>query len=764
MTRFINRLPYLLCYLVAFALGLKQLREPDVWWQLLSGRWMIEHGQVTRTDMFSFTMAGHSWVNVKWLYEIIIGLLEKMTGPEGVILLQACVNVTIVYLLFRIIKLFCEQLKQPVSDFAIALGALLFLALVEYRMASRPEMVSHLMCTVYLFIIWRNPTLQWKKIWVLVLLQCIWANMHEGYPVGMVMIGTLIAGNFIAFILNKDKAYLQQAIRAAIVFAAAGIAILANPNTVQLWKQPFEIYRQVWANKYTTELYSVSNPDYWTIQAKWHVALLAAVCLFWIERFVVGIKNKSNKVLTTPTAITYLLLIPLFGYLSLDANRNIPFSQIILYPSVVYMLVWTAGSLKLQNISLYQLVSKRSIAIISIAAVIFYVSIITNSYYKATASPNRYGIHVSMLHNPTGAAEFIKANKIKGPAFSDYFVSSYLLWSLYPQFKSYIDLRDLDVFPVPFFDDYFDMYNNPQKFDSLDKIYHFNYIVFSNSQLPSLQQKLYWGEGYNLLYADPVSSIYLKTNKENHEMNHDPSLHKLFSWPAATEDPAWALLLTKLLNPVSSYPEEDETLTPIHAAKYYNQLRNFPVSERILKPAMIDLADNAEANNIMGRTMMDYASVVGDHAEHKNKLDSAKMYFNKSIELDNKMGDNYAALGDIAMMQNDFIGAREYYTTSLNIDNSSYGVHFYSALASYYLMQKSNTPEYRKDAIKHLEKTIQLNPEFKRPYIYLAEVYFKDGQNDKARKHAKKALAMPDKVYKEEQALLDELKKKLNIN
>ena len=59
-------LPYIICYLCALALAMKQLREPDMWWQLLSGKWMLENGAITRTDVFSYTMAGQKWINVKW--------------------------------------------------------------------------------------------------------------------------------------------------------------------------------------------------------------------------------------------------------------------------------------------------------------------------------------------------------------------------------------------------------------------------------------------------------------------------------------------------------------------------------------------------------------------------------------------------------------------------------------------------------------------------------------------------------------------------
>jgi tetratricopeptide (TPR) repeat protein len=761
MSRFLKRLPYILCCIVAFALGVKQLREPDVWWQLLAGRWMLEQGEITRTDVFSFTMAGHPWVNVKWLYEIIIALLEKAAGPEGVILLQAVVNVVIIHILFRTMKLLGKELQQPVSDFAAALSALLFLAMVEYRMAGRPEMVSHLLSTIYLYILWRHPQMELKRLWWLILLQCIWANMHEGYPVGLVIIGTAVAGSLVAYICTKQKSYLQQCRNALIILGAAAIAILANPNTIQLWKQPFEIYRQVWANKYTTELYSVANPAYWTIQAKWHIVLLVLVCIFWIMRFIVGRKGRKNNILLTPIVLTYLLLIPLFGYLSLTANRNIPFAQIILAPSVAYMLIWTVSQLKLENNKMFLLLSRNAILFIFIIAATFYVSIVTNKFYEYTKSPNRFGAHISTLHNPTGVASFIKQNDIKGPMFSDYFVSSYMLWDLYPDFKSYIDLRDLDVFPVSFFEDYFSIYNDPDKFDSLNKKYNFNYIVFSNSQLNSLQQKLYWGNDYNLIYADPVSSLYLKNTAANEIVNRKPELLKLFNWPRPSEDPAWAFIVTKVLNPSFEYEEEDEKHMAIYGARYYNAIQSYVAASKVLLPFLITVEDDPNAFNTIAKSFIGIANKINDPAEINRKLDSAGYFLQRALDLDPNMATVYVSMADINMMRSDFRSAKDNYQTAIRLDDSKPMVHFYAGVAAYYVWKAGGDRADLKDVIKAMKACTYLEPENRRAYIYLATALTDDGKQSKAKEILVKVNTLKDPIFPEEQKMLDELNKRI---
>jgi tetratricopeptide (TPR) repeat protein len=363
-----------------------------------------------------------------------------------------------------------------------------------------------------------------------------------------------------------------------------------------------------------------------------------------------------------------------------------------------------------------------------------------------------------------GAANFIKENKLEGPAFSDSIASSYLLWSLYPDFKSYLDLRGSNVFPSSLINDYSAIEKSHEKYDSLDKKYDFNYAVFNNGQLPLLQQHFYWGEEYNVVYADPMSTIYLKANEKNYNFNHNFEIIKLFSWPQSSDDPAWAVLLTKLLNPLLSYTEEEEEENqPLHAAKFYNKLQNYPLSVKILSPVISDFEDNAEANNALGLSLSGFAAMTDVKEERTRKMDSAKIYLKKAVQLDRKLPSAYAALADIAMMEGDFDLAKRYYDKSLDLDNNSHSINHNAALASYYLLQKTNKILYRKDMIRYLEKAIELNPEYKRSYVYLAEAYWRDENIEAARKNAIKARSIDAQMYKQENAMLDELIQKLKL-
>jgi len=43
--------------------------DPDSYWHLAAGRWIIEHRTIPTTDPFSWTFAGSPWLAHEWLSE-----------------------------------------------------------------------------------------------------------------------------------------------------------------------------------------------------------------------------------------------------------------------------------------------------------------------------------------------------------------------------------------------------------------------------------------------------------------------------------------------------------------------------------------------------------------------------------------------------------------------------------------------------------------------------------------------------------------------
>ena len=74
------------------AMTARSATDPDLWWHLRTGQWIVETGHVPHSDPFSFTRAGHAWVSHEWLSEVVFyelsSFLFNNNGPDTVITLK----------------------------------------------------------------------------------------------------------------------------------------------------------------------------------------------------------------------------------------------------------------------------------------------------------------------------------------------------------------------------------------------------------------------------------------------------------------------------------------------------------------------------------------------------------------------------------------------------------------------------------------------------------------------------------------------------
>jgi hypothetical protein len=475
-------------YLIAIAFSIKSLREPDLWWQIRTGEWIIEHCKIPTVDMFSMTNAGTEWINIKWLFEVIAALITKYLGAESVFLLQVIVSVLIVYFLRKTVQLF--EIKSSVILFYCFLVLLIG---VQYRMIGRPEMFSHLFQVISLYLLLRFHKSHDRFIWLLVPLQVIWTNIHEAYGMGLVMVGLFWFGNFTYAI----KARQPKSFRLLKVFGVMLIATCLNPRGWTLLFRQFNIFSQLSENKYTTELDNVFAPMYWNVES-YLLIVIVLISIFLL--YTTFKRGKINDVINS-FSFGYIVLIIAFLGLALTAYRNIVFLYLLIFPILVISIDNYVNT-KTQR-------TKLAIAL----GVILYVSVVSNGFYRLIDSRDRYGLEVLSTHNPIGAANYIAQKGLKSKkGFADYLTSSYLLWSLQPYFKTYIDLRDLDVFSNSDFDSYLKMVNFPNQYIAVDDSFKFDYVVLYRLADPYLHAYLYRDSIYACTYVDAVAAVYEKTD------------------------------------------------------------------------------------------------------------------------------------------------------------------------------------------------------------------------------------------------------------
>lgn len=554
MNKFLTKLPFYLSIALAFVLSIKNLREPDLWWQIRTGQWILAHNQVPKTDFFSFTHFGQSWINIKWGFEVLAALLSDAFGPASVFILQMACSVLILFFLKKILDLL--ELFDPNSLF---IASFIILFSIEFRLIGRPEMFTHLFIVISLYIHLFAKHKNAKSLWWLIPLQVLWTNLHEAYGLGIVIAGIFLVWNLLESRLHKTTFSFIP----ILAFLATLASVAINPRGLLLYKKAIDIYFQVNENKFTSELSSITSNLYW--QKESFVFMLVLILIF-VSLFILKKQQRLNKLIQTFTPAYFILLLAM-TFLALSAYRNIALFFLVAFP----LLVWHIKHFFPKSISW-----SKSLSIIGVFS---YILVVSNTYYKFTHSRDRFGLEVLSTNNPIGAAQYIEQKGLtQKKGFADYLSSSYLLWKLQPNFKTYIDLRDLDVFPKSFFNSYLTLIQEPTKFHALDLKEKFDYVVLFRKTAEPIHRYLYTDTLFACTYADAVAAVYEKTD------NFVPG--DIFSPLPATENEALPQLINKLFNPLYKSFDYDLVDNDIYAAEYYLNVGRLSLAENRIKKYM----------------------------------------------------------------------------------------------------------------------------------------------------------------------------------
>jgi hypothetical protein len=95
----LNKILFVLPYLVVFVLSLFHASDPDLGWHLKYGEYFYQHGSLLRDNTFSTMMPNFHWANTSWLTDIISYTTYHLGGLFGLSLLGAFV-VTMTFYFF----------------------------------------------------------------------------------------------------------------------------------------------------------------------------------------------------------------------------------------------------------------------------------------------------------------------------------------------------------------------------------------------------------------------------------------------------------------------------------------------------------------------------------------------------------------------------------------------------------------------------------------------------------------------------------------
>ena len=420
-----NRLLLVLVFLaIIFTLAAQPITDPDFWWHLKTGQYILQTRSIPYTDIFSTLRFGSEWVTHEWLSEVFIYSVFRTLGYGGLIVIFAILIVAAFWIVFQL----CRQrgVNLYVAGFSVLLGAVATMP----TWGVRPQMFSLLFAGIFISFLDRYSRSEpMPSIWWLVPLMILWVNLHAGFAFGPVLIALIIAGLLLDWLLLRENSLAEVWRRARplcwlLIICVAVICL--NPNGARLYSYPFETLSSPAMMQYIREWRS---PDF-------HNPLFQAVALLLLATFsVLALSNKRAR----PRE---LLVLAVTAWATLRSGRNVAFFALVATPvlaehswSFLRNLGWGQSPISSSQRKRERSSSLRLVLNLALAVIVFVVVVIAAR--RAIADQPM----TEAREFPAAAVEFIRKQRPPQPIYNEYTWGGYLIWKLYPDYRVYIDGR-----------------------------------------------------------------------------------------------------------------------------------------------------------------------------------------------------------------------------------------------------------------------------------------------------------------------------------
>jgi hypothetical protein len=423
----------LLVLFFAAAAYFSRFLDPDLWWHLRTGQAIVEAGSIPRSDIFSFTNYGREWVAHEWLSEVVMYAIYRAAGFGGLLAVFA----GLITAAFAIAYALCR------GTALLSWAALILAGLASSpTWGVRPQIFTLLLASLFLYALTRyvreNRT---RLLWLLPPLTALWANLHSGVFLGLVLVALAAVGLVLDVAAGRDEeTSVWRRTRPLIgVLGACALAALLTPHGARLYSYPFETLYSPVQQAYIVEW---NSPDF----QRSIFLPLAALIIATFSALALSPKRPRY---------TELLLLAATCYAALKSGRHIPFLALVAMPLLSeYASHWlnefrwarplanadepVAGARAWANAGL--------LVVAALLAAVFTARLAAN--LPATAAEGA----------PVAAVAAMQSEGVGGPVFNTYHWGGYLVWRLHPRERVYIDGR-ADVYGDAFFDEYTKVYN-----------------------------------------------------------------------------------------------------------------------------------------------------------------------------------------------------------------------------------------------------------------------------------------------------------------
>lgn len=416
------------------------VKDPDAYWHLATGKWIVEHGELPTTDPFSFPALAHNpppqdaaWVHFMlrsyWLAQVAFYRCFQRYGFGGLVFLRATVLTTAM----GVVALWMFRRRvPPLVSLGLIAAAGPYLALTPFK-DIRPQMFTFVFIPLLVVLLegvvrrrddgaTLGRPLHWREV-AIFLLMAVWSNLHGGVVLGNVILGLYAVAEIAAQRLAVWQGRPPRPVRRLLFLCLAAILTsLANPETY---------HSAVFLFALETSNYGAIITEYmspWVITTRYHQPLYP----LW---GCIGLGVAVHLARLRHIPLRRHLLFLFLAAIALKSYRYTVFVVLVepLFIGAALCGVATAILDRLPRLAR--------------AAIVVPLLCLCLTAYAVRAEIDGHQVfkfkRAVLFQYPSGAVSFLRSHRVEGNAFNTYDWGGYLTWELYPQVRILYDGRSL---------------------------------------------------------------------------------------------------------------------------------------------------------------------------------------------------------------------------------------------------------------------------------------------------------------------------------
>ncbi len=487
-----------------------RLTDTDVWWHIASGDLIRKSGQVPHADPFSFTVLGHRWTDVHWLFQLVLSFLYERGGVPALDVLRAALILAV----FAFLYARCRRVSGPMTA-----GAVLIVAALasQERFLVRPEIVSWALMSSVLVLLGRSLSAGRRErrrilFVALPLVQLFWVNVQSLFILGLVLIALALATAVLEHVRSPRPARdPDRPVELLVALAVASLVSLANPFGAAALRLPFE---EFFGHLGGRTLLSRTIAEFQPPLSGYVVtpSIVAFVGIALLASLAILADIGRVRIFDLLAAVAMLAV-------ALRARRNIPLFALAAAPLAARharaLLAPAASFLKRRVPERIRAVLPTiGCAALAAAGLALSADVVSDRFFLRRPTERWFGSGEIPDYFPEEAARYVASGGFPGNVFHSLTIGGYLIHAWGGERGVFIDGRN-DPYLDGVLESYLKSVADPATFEEIARRYQITTVLWPHQRALEgrvLLSYLARDRGWVMVHLDPSAVVYLRAD------------------------------------------------------------------------------------------------------------------------------------------------------------------------------------------------------------------------------------------------------------